>query len=316
MKPSRTGLLVLGLASLPTVAVAQLSVSAGAEFTSGKYGDTEKTDSWTVPIGLKYETGPWAFRLSVPWVKVRGTANRETGETITSLVNAATPSQFIRGDGTNECLVSGSGKPEDNPPAGCPTAGTTATTTTNTTTTSIVSRTAQRQSGLGDVTASATLTVLDPARSPFGLDLAGKIKLATADRDNCLITTGENDYSAQADMYQTFGRFSPYLTAGWTKKGDPELRDGECRKLGGRIDFKNPFYVGVGFSYKLTDATSAGLSYDFREKLLSRSDPVSEASLFVSQRLAPNLKLQIYGIAGLSDNSPDWGLGATIGYTY
>lgn len=317
MKTILAPFVAISLACVPAVAFSQVSISAGAEFTSGKYGDPQKTDSWTVPIGLKYETGPLTFRLTVPWVQVKGTANRETGETITSLVNAATPSQFIRGDGSNECLVSGSGKPEDNPPAGCPNSGaTTVTTTTTTTTTPVVTRVPQTQSGLGDITASAILMVLDPAKSVLGLDLGAKVKLATADRDKCLITTGENDYSAQAELYQTFGKFSPYLTLGWTKKGDPELRDGTCTKLGGRINFKNPFYAGIGVSYKLSDATSAGLSYDFREKLLSGSDPVSEASLFVSHKLAPNLKLQVYGIAGFSDNSPDWGLGATIGYTF
>lgn len=307
MKTHLTRFIAMGLACAPAIAFSQVSVSTGAEFTSGKYGDPEKTDSWTVPIGLKYEADPLTFRLSVPWVRVKGTANRETGETIAGLVNVSTPSQFIRGDGSNECLVSGSGKPEDNPPAGCPGTATTATSTP------IVTRAAQSQSGLGDITASAFLTVLDPAKSFIGLDLGGKIKLATADRDKCLITTGENDYSAQADLYQTLGKFSPYLTMGWTKKGDPELRDGACTKLGGRTNFRNPWYAGIGMSYKLSDATSAGFSYDFRTKLLSGSDPVSEASLFVAQKLTPNLKLQIYGIAGFTDNSPDWGLGATVG---
>ncbi len=311
MKTLLTRLIALSLACAPAAAFSQVSVSTGAEFTSGKYGDPEKTDSWTVPIGVKYEAGPWTFRLVVPWVHIKGTANRETGETIASLVNASTASQFIRGDGTNECLVSGNGQPEDNPPAGCPTASTSTTSSTP-----IVTRAAQTQSGLGDVTASAFVTVLDPAKSVVGLDLGSKIKLATADRDKCLITTGENDYSGQADFYQTFGKFSPYLSVGWTRKGDPELRDATCTKLGGRINFRNPWYAGIGFSYKFTDATSAGLSYDFRNKLLPGSDPVSEASLFVAQKLTPNLKLQIYGIAGFSDISPDWGLGATVGYTF
>ena len=304
-------LVALSLACSPAAAFPQVSISAGAEFTSGKFGGPDKTDSWTVPIGLKYETGPWTFRVGVPWVRVKGTANQDTGETVPSLINAVTPSQFIRGDGSNECLVSGNGEPEDNPPAGCPNAG-------GTTTTSVASstRSTRSESGLGDVTASAFYTVLDPAKSAVGLDLGGKVKLATANRDKCLITTGENDYTAQADVYQTFGKFSPYLTLGWTKKGDPQLRDTECAKLGGRINFRNPWFASVGFSYKLSDATSAGLSYDFRAKLLSSSDPISEATLFVSQRLAQNVKLQIYGIAGFSDNSPDWGVGATVGYSF
>ncbi|HMZ82766.1 MAG TPA: hypothetical protein PLC93_00655 [Rhodocyclaceae bacterium] len=263
MKRHHLRILACSLLSAPVAAFAQVTITSGVDFTSGKYGEADKTDTLVIPVLLKYETGPWTAKLNLPWIRTKGTVNRETGEL---------------GGGTD--------------------------------------RPSKTQSGLGDLTASVFYSVLEPSKSGIGLDLGGKIKFATADSKKCLLTTGETDYSVQADLYTVAGDVTPFMTVGWTKKGDPVRRDANCSSLGEKIDFKNPWFAGVGFSYKLSSATSAGLSYDYRRKIVSTGDPVSEATVFVSHRLAPNLKLQGYGIAGFSDNSPDWGLGATIAYSF
>lgn len=276
--------------------LAQLTVSTGAEYTSGTYGDPEKTTAWTMPFLIKYETGPLTLRLNMPWTRVSGTANVETGQTL---------SEQVRGNGTSECLRGGgNGGVDDNPPAGCVTSSGTTTTTRRT------------QSGFGDLVGSATYTVLDAESAPIGLDLGVKIKFATAKKEDCLITTGKTDYSLQADIYRSFGAWSPYLTIGWTKKGDPDRRDAECNSLGDKTNYRNPWFAGVGTSYRISDVTSVGLSYDFRERLLSNSDPVSEASAYINFKMSGGLRLQIYGLTGFTDSSPDWGAGATIGYSF
>ncbi|MCK9986669.1 MAG: hypothetical protein AzoDbin1_03141, partial [Azoarcus sp.] len=67
---------------------------------------------------------------------------------------------------------------------------------------------------------------------------------------------------------------------------------------------------------KLGPATTVGATYDWRARLRSSSDPIREASLFLSQKLSAQWKLQVYGVKGFSDNSPDWGGGMMVGYTY
>jgi hypothetical protein len=52
-----------------------LTLGAGAEYSSGKYGGTEKTEIWYVPFTAKYETGPWALRLAVPYIRITGPGN-------------------------------------------------------------------------------------------------------------------------------------------------------------------------------------------------------------------------------------------------
>lgn len=49
--------------------------SVGAEYSSGAYGAPQKTDIFYVPFALKHETGPWAFKLTVPYVEITGPGN-------------------------------------------------------------------------------------------------------------------------------------------------------------------------------------------------------------------------------------------------
>src|SRR5918997_150431 len=56
-------------------AAAQVSVGAGAEFTTGKYGGDESTDTLYIPFVLKYETGPWLLKATVPYLRISGPAN-------------------------------------------------------------------------------------------------------------------------------------------------------------------------------------------------------------------------------------------------
>lgn len=187
---------------------------------------------------------------------------------------------------------------------------------------------AEEQSGIGDTTLSAFYTLLDPSKAGVGLDLGLKVKVVTADKDKDLITTGNTDYSLQADLYKGFGAFTAFGTVGWTSKGDIRFRDRDRLLVDGvtpnptfeqfleTSPDNDPWYASIGGSYKLTSDTSLGLAYDWRQKLFDRSDDISEATLFVTHKLGKNWKFQGYGLTGFSDASPDWGLGATVGYGF
>lgn len=49
--------------------------SVGAEYSSGDYGSPQKTDTYYLPFAVKHETGPWAFKLTVPYLEVTGPGN-------------------------------------------------------------------------------------------------------------------------------------------------------------------------------------------------------------------------------------------------
>lgn len=165
------------------------------------------------------------------------------------------------------------------------------------------------ESGLGDITVSGFYNIFNDPANSLGLDLGLKAKFATADKDKTTLTTGENDYSIQGDFYFDFKpvpKTTAFGTVGWTKKGDPT-----------GIDYKNPFYGSVGFSYKLTDKNSWGAAYDYRQKVLAGRDPVSETSVFFTHRYSQVLKVQAYALREFfSDSSPDLGGGVTVFYSF
>lgn len=261
---SAAGALLTLAAPLALAQATGLTVTTGVDYVEGKFGtDTRDNWTWTVPVIVKYETGPVTLKVSVPWVRTHG-VNRDTG--------------------------------------------------------SVTGTTNETQSGLGDTVVSGFYNVADERKLGLGVDVGLKAKFVTADKDKDLITTGNEDYSAQVDLYKTFNQFTAFGSVGWTKKGDIRFRDRESTSpTFGRFltaDPKDPWYASIGGAYKLDPQTSVGLAYDWRQKLFDNSKEISEATLFVTYKLTKNWKLQGYGLAGFSDASPDWGLGATVGYGF
>lgn len=165
-------------------------------------------------------------------------------------------------------------------------------------------RSSKTESGLGDVVGSAAYALLDGSQGGVLLDIVGKVKLPTADEDECL-GTGKADYSIQLDAAKALGGVTGFGTLGWKKFGDPS-----------GANFRNPVYASVGVASKLAPATTIGAAYDWRQKVSSRGDEISEMALFVSQQLDPAWKLQIYAVKGFSDASPEWGSGLIFSRRY
>lgn len=165
--------------------------------------------------------------------------------------------------------------------------------------------TKQTESGLGDITLGAFYNAYNNSAGKFGFDIGAKVKLPTADDSKSLLTTGETDYSVQTDVYKSYGTTTVFSTLGWTKKGDPNF-----------VNFRNPWYGSIGVSYKFSASTAFGAAYDYRQKVTSNGDPVSEASLFMTHKLTQQVKLQAYLVGGFSDASPDLGGGAVISFAY
>ena len=62
-------------ACVASSAAAQLSISTGAEYTTGKYGASESTDQLYVPVTAKLQTDDWVLKATVPYLRVSGPAN-------------------------------------------------------------------------------------------------------------------------------------------------------------------------------------------------------------------------------------------------
>lgn len=63
----------LGLLSLSAShAETSLTLSSGIDYSTGKYGQSERTETLYVPIVIKYEFSDWTFRAVLPYVESTG----------------------------------------------------------------------------------------------------------------------------------------------------------------------------------------------------------------------------------------------------
>lgn len=110
---------VIGLLLTP-VHAAETTVSIGIDYNTGDYGGSESTDIVYVPLILKYETGPWIGKLTVPYIRITGpgdvipdigrvgpgTATRRTeqglGDVVASLTRAVYSGQNLLLDATGK----------------------------------------------------------------------------------------------------------------------------------------------------------------------------------------------------------------------
>lgn len=56
-----------------------LSLSAGFDYSTGKYGGSETTRVLVLPVTVRYDQGPWLFKLTVPYLEVTGSAGGVAG---------------------------------------------------------------------------------------------------------------------------------------------------------------------------------------------------------------------------------------------
>ncbi len=68
-------LLVSAIQFAQAADTSKLTGSVGIDRTSGDYGGTTDTTITIIPFTAKYETGPWLFGLTLPWLMVQGDAN-------------------------------------------------------------------------------------------------------------------------------------------------------------------------------------------------------------------------------------------------
>lgn len=166
-----------------------LKLGIGADYSSGDYGSDITTTIFSMPVSAKYTTGDWAFKASLPWIRVDGDPNVLPG---LGSVNNLNPAGRGRGNGNGN----GGGTP--------------------TTTESGV------ESGIGDLRLAATYGV--DTGGPLGIDLTANAKIATADEDKGL-GTGANDYGFAVDLYRDFNGTMMFGGVGYTLLGDSEFID-------------------------------------------------------------------------------------------
>lgn len=153
--------------------------------------------------------------------------------------------------------------------------------------------------GLGDLSLGATYTIPGEALGGLELGLGGRVKLPTSSESRQL-STGETDYAVSADLSYAVGSAVPFVNIGWRFLGDPagaDLRDGPT--------------ASVGSSFQLGRAVLIA-SYDYARAVTPAAEDSHELFGGLSAPLSSRLNLTGYGIAGLSQGSPDFGVGLLL----
>lgn len=152
-------------------------------------------------------------------------------------------------------------------------------------------------SGIGDLRLAASYAL--ETGGPLGVDLSANVKVATADEDKGL-GTGANDYGVAVDLYRDFNGTLLFGGAGYTLLGDSDY-----------IDVDSVLNANLGAAWKAGSA-NLGAMYDWREAASNGADDRSELTGFVAFPTGARGKLQLYAVKGLSDGSPDWGVGLSL----
>ncbi|GAB5558414.1 MAG: transporter [Synoicihabitans sp.] len=157
-------------------------------------------------------------------------------------------------------------------------------------------------SGLGDSLLALTYkTNPDPVGA--NINFTGKIKLPTGD-ENRGLGTGEFDYQAQIDYFESFDGTTPFLTGGYRVLGD------------GIYQLDDGFYASAGVAFLVADGTSVGGSLDWREAIVPGGDDALESTFFAYRQLSKDWSTTVYGQTGFTDASPDFGLGFSLTFEF
>jgi hypothetical protein len=229
-----------------------LRMFTGLDYSAGKYGEATDTEILYVPVSVKYETGPWAFRATTSYIHMHGPAN-------------------VVGGGEAGALVANFARAAD------------------------VSR-----SGPGDIFLGATYSLDHLWRKGLFIDFTGKVKLPTASAAKGL-GTGKTDFTAQIDVAKTWGRFTPFATLAYRFIGTPSA-----------YPLHDAWNGSLGLQYTVSHVVSTGLSFDYRQSASPTGTDPRELFGYVAVAVTPKWSLEFYGIAGLSDGSPDAGGGLQI----
>lgn len=225
-----------------------LTLGAGMHYSSGDYGTGTTTRITTLAATGSYESGPWLYKATVPYLKVSGEST----------------------------VIPGVGRVRGGP-----------------------GRT-RSESGLGDIVLSATYAAYYDGASTLGIDLTGKLKLATADEARGL-GTGEHDFAFLVDAYRTFERVTGFGGVGYHILGDSPA-----------LPLENVWSANLGASYKLDERDSAGVMLEGRQRVAPGGSPQRELVGFLVRKLEGAWKAQAYALIGLADGSPDWGFGLSL----
>ncbi|MBP6057438.1 MAG: hypothetical protein KA524_03300 [Nitrosomonas sp.] len=313
---------LLFLCSCPIVLANGFSVSTATDFTTGNYGGATSTDIWYVPFTARYDKDRASFRVIVPYLNITGPGN---------VIGPG-----IGGVDSRGTIIGGVGNPtqgggivacneEDNDDDNCSDFRSSNNSGSGNESADGLDQSKQNitsvqglvggiplggsstlrssQSGLGDIITAFSYNLIDHVPTGILFDITARLKIPTANASQNL-GTGQVDYAIQGDLFKTISQFTLSATLGYRILGSPS-----------RIAFHDVLYGAASVGYRLSSNTTIGTSYNMSQSPVRLQDS-RDLTLYLSQRVSGNFRLNIYGLKGFSERSPDWGGGINLRYIF
>lgn len=161
----------------------------------------------------------------------------------------------------------------------------------------IVRSSSSDESGIGDLRLYAGYLFPAKAIPDATYHAIGYIKVPTADEDKGL-GTGEYDYALEGGMLFKYQRAYIYTNLGYELTGDTAS-----------IDYDNVFYASVSATFPQENRHQLGVELAFAQAATPGYDDALELTGFMNVPLEKKRSLYLYVMLGLTDGSPDVGVG-------
>ncbi len=300
-----------------------IQLSLGLDYSTGKYGDTRATKVLSSPIGLKVANGPLTFRVSVPFVRLKGpgallltnearfgssnlgafdssgsgSGSSNSGSSGSNSGSSGTGSSGSGSSGSGSSGSGSSGSGSSGSGSGGATGGGTSAGAGNVVTTPANAN--RIDTGFGDVVASATYT-LSYDHVGLYIDATAKVKIPTASTAKRL-GTGKADFIAALDVTKNFGPVDIY--------------GGVRRRFAGSSavnPLRDTWGESAGISVNAAKGLNLALDYDHQQSSFVGNRSSSEITASATVRVTDALKVQIYGTTGFNSASVDGAGGLSL----
>jgi len=161
--------------------------------------------------------------------------------------------------------------------------------------------------GIGDTIIRARYFLVDdpgPGSWYGGFAPFVKVKLPTGDEDRGL-GTGEYDFGLGVEFDKQFADiFFIFGDVSYTFMGDPPGQN-----------FRDRPGASLGLGVRLGTVTASAM-LDWRRAILSGNDDPLEVLAALAVKASPTTTITPYAFMGLTDGSPDWGIGIEVSYRF
>jgi hypothetical protein len=253
------------------------------------------TDRFSIGTGANYSRGNYGTDVTT---EIWSTPFTATYQSDRWTVGLSVPYVRVRGSGD---VIPGTGPVDNTNPLG---RGVDQLLDGGSPTGSSPSHNSRSASGAGDVVASAGYRLFSSDDRSFGLVVTGKVKFGTADVNKGL-GTGKDDYGVSLDTYKILGKWTPFGGVGWTNYGSSPY-----------IKLANGMQANVGMDYHVAGSDNVGVAYNYRQRIATGGAAKSEVTAYWAHKFNDRLRLQGQVAGGMTNGSPDWGVGTSINYSF